>query len=361
MLHLPKLNIYPENNLEIICRNCKYKYAVVHGEVLAFYVRLEQPAGDNFRSRYRWIYELRLVTALGVKVLQFLTTSRTQSFLATVGVTKSPDKAGQPSLEGSLSPTDSRVVQGCPALSRKNLGDRVNVLYPMKRDTVLKNIMCIQNLTTEKTCVLFHRKDILFFRALAIIFPTTLAAILANLSPSGTGKLLIAGSLPLDIAAATFVVRITDFRERNKYNLARLSYEQKLLKDHYELNQRLQELRQEQKADQLMIEQLRSLRQKMIKVQTDLYTNRAATVSRGIDALEKQMELTQTLITGYAQTTNILLIEYRTSTLAQQLPGDITSQVLSKMEELKAIEAMKADLILLVNPQKLLESELNQE
>ena len=306
MLHLPKLNIYPENNLEIICRNCKYKYAVVHGEVSAFGVRLEQPTGDGIRSRYRWTYELRLTTALGVKVLQFLTTSRTQSFLATVG-------------------------------------DKVNVLYPMKRDTVLKNIMCIQNLTTEKTCVLFHRKDILFFRALATILPTTLAAILANLSPSATGKLLIAGSLPLDIAAATFVVRITDFRERNKYNLARLSYEQKLLKDHYELNQRLQELRQEQKADQLMIEQLRSLRQKMIKVQTDLYTNRAATVSRGIDALEKQMELTQTLITGYVETTSILLIEYRTSTLAQQLPGDITSQVLSKMEELKAIEAMKAD------------------
>lgn len=50
----------------------------------------------------------------------------------------------------------------------------------------------------------------------------------------------------------------------------------------------------------------------------------------------------------------MLTIDYETSSLAKQLPDDITVKILGQLEELKAIEAQKKTMSLLVNPQQLL-------
>jgi hypothetical protein len=48
---------------------------------------------------------------------------------------------------------------------------------------------------------------------------------------------------------------------------------------------------------------------------------------------------------------------YETSSLAKQLPDDITAKILAQLEESKAIEAQKETMSLLVNPQRLLNLE----
>jgi len=50
-----------------------------------------------------------------------------------------------------------------------------------------------------------------------------------------------------------------------------------------------------------------------------------------------------------------LAIGYEISSLAKQLPDDITVKILSQLEELKAIEAYKNTISLLINLQKLLD------
>ena len=47
----------------------------------------------------------------------------------------------------------------------------------------------------------------------------------------------------------------------------------------------------------------------------------------------------------------MLTIDYETSNLVKQLPDDITAKILGQLEELKAIEAQKETMSLLVNPQ----------
>ncbi len=55
----------------------------------------------------------------------------------------------------------------------------------------------------------------------------------------------------------------------------------------------------------------------------------------------------------------MLSIEYETFKLAEQIPGDIITNILGQLEELKAIEAQKEKMSLLIAPHQLLDLNSN--
>ena len=54
---------------------------------------------------------------------------------------------------------------------------------------------------------------------------------------------------------------------------------------------------------------------------------------------------------GYQKVKNMLEIEYQTSKLADQLPGDSSSLAFQKIEELEQLEEQKEQISLMLNPQ----------
>lgn len=92
----------------------------------------------------------------------------------------------------------------------------------------------------------------------------------------------------------------------------------------------------------------------MLSTNEQLYAVRIATVSNEINILENNLTLTQNLVERYKHICNMLTIDYKTSSLAKQLPEDITAKILSQLEELTMIEVQKGTMPLLVNPQQLL-------
>jgi len=92
----------------------------------------------------------------------------------------------------------------------------------------------------------------------------------------------------------------------------------------------------------------------MLEAGEDIYAYRMETISKGITVMEKQRGLTLNLINGYTQVASILEIEFQTSRLAEELPEDVSEQILGQMEELKAIEDKREELALLVDSARLL-------
>lgn len=92
----------------------------------------------------------------------------------------------------------------------------------------------------------------------------------------------------------------------------------------------------------------------MLSTDEQMYAVRTATVSNGINVLENNLSLTQNFVERYEHICNMLTIDYETSGLAKQLPDDITVKILGQLKELKAIEAQKETMSLLVNTQQLL-------
>ncbi len=93
----------------------------------------------------------------------------------------------------------------------------------------------------------------------------------------------------------------------------------------------------------------------MLSTDEQLYAVRIATVSNGINVLENNLVLIQNLVERYEHICNMLTIDYETSSLAKQIPDDITARILAQLEELKANKAQKETMSLLVNPQQLLD------
>lgn len=87
----------------------------------------------------------------------------------------------------------------------------------------------------------------------------------------------------------------------------------------------------------------------MSDTDANMYARRITTVASGINVIEDQLDLVQNLLDGYTQLLKIIEIEYETSRLAEKLPSNFTSQVLTRLEELKAVEEKKQELSLRVD------------
>lgn len=322
LLYFPGFDECDEDFLESICTNCKYKYALIHTDVSSFTSSVEVLQTNKHRKQaeYRRIYQLRLLKA--DKTIQSL-------------------RFSTPGKEEKLS-----------ALP----GDELLLLYVM-RGQALAELISVKNYTTGMTCLLLapgaKARKAGFRTGIATLVGGVLLAAFVNIP---INKIFLATVLPPAVGVGVYTTRLKDPRTRERKELARLGSEQRLLLQKFELEQRTQDLRQDLESNWRMIDRLKNLRRKMQNAEEELYANRIETVSKGIKLLEKQLDLTQSLITGYTQVIDVMAIEYETSRLAEQLPEDIDAKILGKLDELKNLESEKEQLSLLINPEKLLSS-----
>ncbi len=307
-----------EDLLESLCTRCKYKYALINTEVIAFASRAEENYPSRYRKQtsYQRLYELRLLTPNdNLKAIE----------LSTRGL--------------------EEKISGRP-------GDRVLLLYIMSSKAV-GDLLWLENPTTGKSLLL--QKPGAKARSKGIgagVLTFVAGGVLATMVHL-PDKILLAAGIPSAVGVGAYVTRLKSPKTRDKRELTRLASEQQLLSQKFELEQRTQDLHSELEANQRTSRRLQELRRKM-QAEMELYGDRIETISMGIGILEQQIELTLNLISGYTKIINILTIEFETSRLAEQLPEDISGQILNRIEELKVIEAKREELSLLISPQRLL-------
>lgn len=299
---------------------CQYKYALVETEVTSFASQVETSHNNHHskQASYNRSYQFRLKQVNGAtKAIQFST------------------------------PGHAEKISALP-------GDLLLLLYTM-RGKALNDLVRVENLSTSKSLLLLNPNIKALSRSfgagVATLFVSFVVAGVLNIS---TNQLFLAATVPGAVGAGVYVGKRSSLKVRSSPERIRLTSEQQLLAQKYDLEQKLLGLTQERKANQKIIQRLNALRHKMSDADADMYARRIATVTSGINVIEDQLELIKNLVDGYSQLLKIIDIEYETSRLAEKLPLDLTSQVLARLEELKLIEEKKQELSLRVDPQRLL-------
>lgn len=234
-------------------------------------------------------------------------------------------------------------------------GDKLLLLYIM-HGTEQQDLVWTNNQTTGQNYRL-QKPD---FKALSIgtkvglmfFAASTVIATLLNIPLYN--KVFLATATPSAVGIAVYTTKRKSSKVSDRSEILRLSSEQQLLIQKFDLEQKAEALFQEIENDSKLINHLKSLRDKMLATDKKLYTERIAIVSSGINVLENNLVLTQGLVTGYEHICNMLTIDYETSNLAKQLPEDVIAKILAQLEELKAIEAQKETMSLSINPQQLI-------
>jgi len=167
-------------------------------------------------------------------------------------------------------------------------------------------------------------------------------------------KWILATALPPSLLVGVVTRNFNGIQERNSQALRRLSANQELFRGQSEIEERIRELTQDLAKSQKIVYRLQLLQHKMLHFGTELYSSRAQTVAKGIDVMERQLELTRDLIDGYHQIAAILEIEHETFRLTDALPEEMSASIVSRMAELEAIAQKREELALLVDPTKLL-------
>ena len=298
---------YPQ---EGICIKCRYKYTLEQGLVVVFNSTVEtMPSytyGNKSTVKYKRTYQVRLLSAnKTVKSLEFST------------------------------PGQQEHLAALP-------GDNLLLLHTM-RETKQEDLAWSKNQTTNQGYLLQKpgaKARSMGTKAGFMVFAaSTIIATILHIPLFD--KVFLATASPSAIGVAVYVTKRKNYKVRDRSELARLSSEQRLLVQKFEFEQKSEVLHQESEDDLRLINRLKSLREKMLNTNIELYTTRIAVVSNGINVLENNLLLAQSLITGYEHICNMLTIDYETASLAKQLPDDITAKILSQLEELKTIEAQK--------------------
>lgn len=309
-----------EDVLVSICTGCRYKYALQQREVESFISNVEaKPSATSTKTvSYRRVYNLRLQQTNGTfKSLTFST------------------------------PGQSEKTSG-------STGDTILLLYTM-RGKELEDLVWIENLTTQKSHLLLNPKA----KTRSTGFATAAlflvgSSLLAGFLQISTNQLFWATATTSSIGVGVYVSKRSSLKVRDCVELGRLLEQQKMLAQKHELEQKTTSLIQELQVNRKLIQRLTKLQSKMISLGEDVYSTQIVTVTKGINILEEQLNLLQNLIDGYSQLIKVIDIKFETSHLVEQLPEDITEEILGRLEELKVIHAKKEELSLLVNPQQLL-------
>ncbi|AFZ34839.1 hypothetical protein Sta7437_1269 [Stanieria cyanosphaera PCC 7437] len=328
-LYLPDLSICNEERVMVICRSCHYQYAVSYAIAESCSSEVITLTKTKFlnKPKQQRLYQLKVnYQSTLQKTFQFTNFDLKEKFTANAG--------------------DSLVL--LHTIDNKN---NLDLIW-------LKNLE--HNLDYQ---VLFPRKQQLFqgakISSLTILGCSTLALI-DLFYPVVANHFIWLGTIPLAITTGFY----SSIRYRRKYqqlaanNLNRLASEQNILAKLKTLTSRLKQLNQNKTSEENLLNRFRLLQAKMNQTDAHLYCDRLTTINRGISALEQQLNISQNLINGYSQLINIWEIEYETSQLAEQLPGQekVEAQVLPRLEELQALEQQKEELSLLIQPAAFLSS-----
>lgn len=311
---------------ESLCRSCQYKYTLQQTEIGNFISTVETKSSNTFteNTSYSCVYNLRLQQPNGtLKSLTFST------------------------------PGQAEKISGLA-------GDTILLLYTM-RGKVLEDLVWLENLTTGKSHLLFHPGAKARLLGVNTAFLTLVAnGLLAGLLHIPVNQFFWAAAIPGSIGVGVYVTKRSSIKVSDHAELRQLSSEQQLLAQKHELEQKITGFAQELNENQSIIQRLTRLQSKMISVGENLYASELVTVAKGINVIQKQLGLLQNLSDGYSQLIKVIEIEFETSGLVEQLPGDINEKIFKRLEELKTIQIKKEELALLFNPQQIL-AELHPE
>lgn len=324
-LYFPSASNSSEYLLEGICCNCKHKYTLEQAEVTAFNSIVEALHSSTYSSKvtteYKRLYQLRLLgTNKAVRSISFST------------------------------PGQEEKIAALP-------GDELLLLHAM-RGKKQEDLVWIKNQTTNQSHLLQRpgtkARSVGTAAGLITLAVSIATAIVLHIP---IDKVFIAIATPSAVGIKVAVTRVRSSKVRDRNELSRLEAEQQLLLQKFDLEQRFEKLNCEFEDNSYLVERLKGLREQMWSADEQLYSRRIAVVSKGIGVLEEQLFLIQKLMTRYQHLINMLAIDYETSRLAEQISSDVSEKMLRQLAELKELEAQKVNLSLLVDPQKLLNTE----
>lgn len=329
-VYFPSFEECDEDFLESICTKCDYRYALIRTKVASFSSHLESwnRSKNHNQPEYKRVYQLRLYNIDNTDV----------------------DNSNRSNTPKVLEFSTLGQEEKLSAVAR----DELILLYLMQGKS-LKDLLWVENLSTGKNHLLEKpgtRAKSLAFNiskfALAITLP------LCILHPT-TNKLLLVAAAPTAAGVGTYATMRQRLKERDRQELGRLTCEQHLLLQKYDIEQQTLILQQELNTNKRLIRRLENLRQEMLIAKKDLYDRQIEIVTKGISTLAQQIKLSEELLSGYNQIIRMLYIEYETSRIAQVLPADVSEKILRQLDELKAIELKKQEMAAQINPQKLLQ------
>ncbi|EKQ69336.1 hypothetical protein OsccyDRAFT_1962 [Leptolyngbyaceae cyanobacterium JSC-12] len=222
-----------------------------------------------------------------------------------------------------------------------NRGDILTVLYTMQ-GYVMKKLVAIANHTTGKQYVLPN--PIPSSSHHVAILLTIMTGFVAVSFLGGLNLVLTALFSAISVLAYlkfTHCAQLTTPPlEEQTREAKRLLADQRLMAQQRRIVQRISELRHERQANQVLIEQLETLKQKMSQVDQTLYSARIYRATGAINILKQQIANNQRLVREYERTLKMIEIEIDTSWIADQLPDaeNFTRAILERLAELKEIE-----------------------
>lgn len=298
--------IHPNGNSQVDCSTCGKTFGVIYGKVsgwqsqgeTVFYLSPKLPRLHKRR------YEFRITTpGRSLKVLKF-----------------------------SLPYREDRIPV--------HPGDRISVLYSTWNQG-LKKLIAVNNHTRGQRYPLTSPIPSwgYWLATRGIVAAITL---FAALSGSGSGLAPWMGAIVfLTYAKLVHVAELStpELDQRNPVE-ARLMDERQLLLQKQSLSQRSEELSQEIRNHEELIQRLRSLRKKMLAFNSTLYETRVGRLESAIRLMQQRIQQNRLLTDQYAQTAQMIEIELETTYLTDQLPEveDFSHTIWQRLQELRAIE-----------------------
>jgi hypothetical protein len=226
-------------------------------------------------------------------------------------------------------------------------GDVISVLYTMQ-GYVMNRLVAIANHTTGKSYVLPNAVPSVSQQVITLII---LIVGLMLLSFLNGGNLFFTAIL--SAIGVLAYIKLTHNAQLSQPELnttqpdgIRLVADQQLLAQQRKLGQRVNELTHECQANQVLIEQIEALKQKMAEVDQAIYSARIYRATTAVDILNQQIGNNRRLIREYQHMLKMIEIEIDTSWIADQLPDaeNFTRRILERLHELKEIEEQNQSL-----------------
>ncbi len=226
-------------------------------------------------------------------------------------------------------------------------GDVVSVLYTMQ-GYLMKQLVAIANHTTGKSYVLPNPVPSANQHFITLITIVTGFVLLSFLN----GGNVFFTSIFSAIGVLAYI-KLTNNAQLSSPTLnathaegIRLIADQRLLAQQRKLEQRVTELTHEYQSNQVLIEQINALKQKMTQVDQAVYSARIYRATTAVDILNQQIANNQRLIREYQHMLKMIEIEIDTSWIADQLPDaeNFSRRILERLDELKEIEEQNQSL-----------------
>lgn len=298
---------------QVTCRSCSQQYGVVYGKLSkrSSIVEALLYLTSQLPSFYKRHYTFQITTAdRTLKCLQF-------------------------------------SVPGKSDVIPIHRGDVVSVLYTMQ-GYLMKQLVAIANHTTGKSYVLPNPVPSANQHFITLITIVTGFVLLSFLN----GGNVFFTSIFSAIGVLAYI-KLTNNAQLSSPTLnathaegIRLIADQRLLAQQRKLEQRVTELTHEYQSNQVLIEQINALKQKMTQVDQAVYSARIYRATTAVDILNQQIANNQRLIREYQHMLKMIEIEIDTSWIADQLPDaeNFSRRILERLDELKEIEEQNQSL-----------------